>query len=282
MRKFEFLTLFVFALSLSLFSQTKTGTKTGTKRSPEKEKATPKPFKGKLMIEFYGQTAPLVNASVSMIKDGKIDSTSIAHTDKYGDFEITPKSSSGNYGLSVTPATKEVTNIVLATQQGVEIARMKRGPNGFEYKLIPADIVKLTEMEVSDDITLTIDKFKSGSKTSLQVIENINYRTDEFKLDKSMLTTIDKVVKIMKDNTNLKLEIISHTDAKGDDKFNLLLSQKRAQAVVDYIIAQGIGQERLKSSGKGETVIRNRCENKIDCTEKEHAYNRRTEFNFSK
>lgn len=276
MRKFKFLTLFAFVLSLSMFSQTKTGTKT----SPEKK--VPKPFKGKLMIEFYGQTAPLVNASVSLMKDGKTDSTTTTHTDKYGDFEVTPKSSSGNYGLSVTPATKEVTNIVLATQQGVEIARMKRGPNGFEYKLIPADIVKLTEMEVSDDITLTMTKFQSGTKANIQVIENISYKTDEYKLDKSALVTIDKVVKIMKDNATLKLEIISHTDAKGDDKMNLLLSQKRAQAVVDYIIAQGIGQERLKSSGKGETMIRNRCENKIDCTEKEHAYNRRTEFNFSK
>jgi outer membrane protein OmpA-like peptidoglycan-associated protein len=171
---------------------------------------------------------------------------------------------------------------VLATQQGVEIARLKRGPNGFEYKLIPADIVKLTEMEVSDDITLTMTKFQSAATSSIQVIENISYKTDEYKLDKNALVTIDKIVNIMKDNTALKLEIISHTDAKGDDKMNLVLSQQRAKAVVDYIVAQGIDQTRLKSSGKGETMLRNRCENKIDCTEKEHAYNRRTEFNFSK
>lgn len=276
MRKFKFLPLFAFVLSLSMYSQTKTGIKTAP------EKATPKAFKGKLMIEFYGQTAPLVNASVLLTKDGKADSTSMTHTDKYGDFEVTPKSSAGNYGLSVMPATKEVTNIVLATQQGVEIARMKRGPNGFAYNLLAIDIVKLTEMEVSDDITLTMNKFKNGTNTSLQVIENINYRIDEYKLEKGMLVTIDKVVKIMKENANLKLEIISHTDSKGNDKLNLVLSNNRAQAVVDYIVAQGIAQERLKSSGKGETLIRNRCKNGIDCTEKEHAYNRRTEFNFTK
>lgn len=276
MRKFTFLTLFAFVLSLTMLSQTKIGTKTTAATD------TPKPFKGKLMIEFYGQTAPLVNASVSLTKDGKTDSSTITHTDKYGDFEVTPKSSIGNYGLSVIPATKEVTNIVLTTQQGVEIARMKRGPNGFEYKLIPVDILKLTEMEVRDDITLTMTKFKNGTNTSVQVIENINYRTDEFKLEKNMFLTIDKVVKIMKDNANLKLEIISHTDSKGDDKLNLVLSQKRAQTVVDYIIAQGLDQERLKSVGKGETVLRNRCKNGVDCSEKEHAYNRRTEFNFSK
>jgi outer membrane protein OmpA-like peptidoglycan-associated protein len=278
MRKFTLLTLLVFGLSLTMFCQPKPATKT----TAVKEKAAPKPFKGKLMIEFYGQRAPLINASVSLTKDGKVDSTTVTRTDKYGDFEIIPKSTSGNYGLNVKPATTEVTNVVLATQQGVEIARLKRGPNGFEYKLIPADIVKLTEMEVSDDITLTMTKFQSATTSSIQVIENISYKTDEYKLDKNAMLTIDKIVNIMKDNAALKLEIISHTDAKGDDKMNLVLSQQRAKAVVDYIVAQGIDQTRLKSSGKGETMLRNRCENKIDCTEKEHAYNRRTEFNFSK
>lgn len=234
------------------------------------------------MIEFYGQTAPLVNASVVLVKDGKVDSTTITRTDKYGDFEVTPKNNSSGYGLNVKPETNEVTNIILATQRGVEITRLKRGPNGFEYKLIPADVIKLTEMEVNEDITLTVDKFKNSSKTDLQVIEDINYKSDEYKIDKAAQVTIDKIAKIMKENPGLKLEIVSHTDSRGDDKMNTTLSQKRSQAVADYLIANMIEKDRLSFSGKGESALRNRCKNGVDCSEKEHSYNRRTEFNFRK
>jgi outer membrane protein OmpA-like peptidoglycan-associated protein len=51
---------------------------------------------------------------------------------------------------------------------------------------------------------------------------------------------------------------------------------------VSYLNSQGIDIKRLKAEGKGETEIRNRCVNGIDCSDKEHEYNRRTEFKFSK
>jgi outer membrane protein OmpA-like peptidoglycan-associated protein len=263
---------------MTMVSQTKPATK------PVQPKATTaaKAFKGKLMIEFYGQTAPLVNALISITTDGKVDSTTTTRTDKYGDFEVTPKSNSGNLGLYVEPATKEVTNIVLANQQGVEIARMKRGPGGFTYKLLSVDITKLTESEAVEDITIIFNKFKSGAKSDLQVIEAINYGSDEYKVTKTAQMTLDKIVKIMKENPTLKLEIVSHTDARGDDKLNMTLSQKRSQAVADYLAAGGIDNGRLTATGKGETMLRNRCLNKVDCSEKEQSYNRRTEFNFTK
>lgn len=274
----KILTLLLLALSVTMVSQTKPV----SKPVPQKGNIAAKAFKGKLMIEFYGQTAPLVNALISITTDGKVDSTTTTRTDKYGDFEVMPKSNSGNLGLYVEPATKEVTNIVLANQQGVEIARMKRGPNGFAYKLLAVDVIKLTESEPVEDITVMFNKFKSGSGTDLQVIENVNYATDEYKVNKTAQVTLDKIVKIMKDNPNLKLEIISHTDSKGDDKLNLTLSQKRSQAVADYLATNGVDLARLTATGKGETMLRNRCKNKVDCSEKEHSYNRRTEFNFTK
>jgi len=278
MRNSFVLVVLLMVISFGLLSQTKGA----TKASPQKEKSVVKALKGKLLIEFYGNTAPLINASVSLMKNGKIDSSTITRTDKYGDFEVMLKNNTDNYGLSVEPETKEVTTIILATQQGQEISRMKRGPKGFTYDLIPADISMLTEMQTNEDIFLTVDKFVKGSKTELKVIENINYASDEFKVNKAAQITLDKIVKLMKESPALKLEIISHTDAKGDDKFNSTLSQKRSMAVLDYLVVNGIEQNRLHAKGSGETMIRNRCKNGIDCTEKEHAYNRRTEFNFSK
>ena len=80
----------------------------------------------------------------------------------------------------------------------------------------------------------------------------------------------------------VSLEVISHTDALGDDASNLKLSQSRSNTVIDYLVGKGIGRQRLKAIGKGETEIRNRCLNGIECSDKEHEYNRRTEFKFIK
>lgn len=277
MTKIKTLIALLFIVCSCTFAQVKSG----SKQAPKKETAQAKTFKGKLLLEFYDQVAPLRNATVSLTSDGKLDTNCIARTDKYGDFEIV-SSNSKNLNILVLPETKEVTNIVLATQQGVEITRLKRGPNGFVYKLIAPDIIKLTEMEVDEDITIVFDKFKKTSNTSLHVIENINYRTDEYKPDKAAQLILGKVVTIMKENPELKLEIISHTDSKGDDKFNMTLSQKRSQFASEYLVTNGVAKERISTQGKGETKIRNRCNNGVDCSEKEHAYNRRTEFNFTK
>ena len=58
------------------------------------------------------------------------------------------------------------------------------------------------------------------------------------------------------------------------------LSAKRAIAVSDYFVKSGISPKRIKTAGKGETQIRNRCTNGVACSDKEHEYNRRTEFKF--
>ncbi|HRD40691.1 MAG TPA: OmpA family protein, partial [Bacteroidia bacterium] len=80
----------------------------------------------------------------------------------------------------------------------------------------------------------------------------------------------------------VKLEVISHTDSRGDDASNLALSEKRSKAVVDYLASKGIDNSRLTPTGKGEAQIKNRCLNGVECSDKEHELNRRTEFNFLK
>ena len=93
---------------------------------------------------------------------------------------------------------------------------------------------------------------------------------------------LDKVISILKDNPKIKVEVISHTDSQGEDNANLALSLKRATAVTDYLTKNGIDKSRVKAIGNGETAIRNRCRNGVDCSDLEHEYNRRTEFNFIK
>jgi outer membrane protein OmpA-like peptidoglycan-associated protein len=75
----------------------------------------------------------------------------------------------------------------------------------------------------------------------------------------------------------LTIEISSHTDSRGNDAYNLALSQKRAEAVVDYLVKQGVDKTNIVAKGYGESRLINRCSDDVDCTAAEHQENRRTE-----
>ena len=82
----------------------------------------------------------------------------------------------------------------------------------------------------------------------------------------------------MKDHPTMKIAIRSHTDSRGSDKSNLILSDKRAKATMAWIVSQGIAKNRLTAKGYGETQLVNGCKNGVPCTEEEHQQNRRSEF----
>lgn len=111
-------------------------------------------------------------------------------------------------------------------------------------------------------------------------LENINYEFDRADLMKSSTITIDTtVLKIMTLNPDLIVEISSHTDNKGSDEYNMKLSQKRAESVVNYLISKGIARERLQAKGYGETMPVAPNKNKDGSDNPEgRAKNRRTEF----
>ncbi len=113
-------------------------------------------------------------------------------------------------------------------------------------------------------------------------IENIYYDFDKADIRPDAAKELDKLVKIMKDNPTLWIELGSHTDSRGDDKYNLKLSQRRADAAVQYLINNGIEKNRLTAIGYGETMLLNKCANGVECTEEQHQLNRRTEFKIVK
>jgi len=84
---------------------------------------------------------------------------------------------------------------------------------------------------------------------------------------------LNKLVDFLKKNSTLKIELDGHTDNVGDKKANLVLSQNRAKAVCDYLIANGIAKERLTYKGFGDTmpVV-------LNDSDEHRQMNRRTEF----
>lgn len=238
-------------------------------------------IRAKLVTEANGTKQVLDHASVYLVANYKNDTIAGTHTNSKGDFEIYVPDKEAKYSLKVKP-NSTVDNVSLLTRGGREITKFNITPAGFEYRMLQADVVKLSEFEPDEDITQRYEAFSASDEAVMTSIQTIYYETGKSDIRPESKPTIDKIIRILKDNPKVQLEITSHTDSQGDDAFNLTLSEKRAAEVVRYIEAAGIKAKRLKSFGKGETQIRNRCKNDVLCFEDEHEYNRRTEFKFIK
>ncbi len=123
--------------------------------------------------------------------------------------------------------------------------------------------------------TLWVEKVEVGQKF---VMENIYYDFDKWDILPESEVELDKLVKVMNDNPSWKVELGSHTDCRGSDAYNEVLSQKRSDSAVAYIISQGISKDRIIAKGYGETQLVNQCDDGVQCSEAEHRKNRRTEF----
>ncbi|MCB0475376.1 MAG: OmpA family protein, partial [Flavobacteriaceae bacterium] len=126
------------------------------------------------------------------------------------------------------------------------------------------------------------DRF-SGSvarKTADHYIElpPVYYKYDSWSLSDDEFIQLDKIIEILRDNPTLVIEAGVHTDTKNLESYNLLLSQKRARTIVDYIVSKGISPDRIYGKGYGEEGIVNICKNLVKCSQEAHQENRRTEF----
>lgn len=110
------------------------------------------------------------------------------------------------------------------------------------------------------------------------VLENIYYDLDKWFIRPDAAVELDRLVNVMVKNPKIMIELSSHTDSRAGDMYNMILSDKRAKAAVEYIISKGIDGKRMKWKGYGESKLVNRCKNNVECTEEEHQQNRRTEF----
>lgn len=110
-------------------------------------------------------------------------------------------------------------------------------------------------------------------KTEIK-IDNIYYDLDSFVLREESKPSLDKLVKILEDTPDAFVQINSHTDERGKEVYNNVLSQNRAKSVVDYLVSKGISEGRLSAKGFGfsQPVIKGAK------VEEEHQQNRRTAF----
>ncbi len=109
-------------------------------------------------------------------------------------------------------------------------------------------------------------------------LKNIFYDYNDDKILTESEPDLQIILDLMNQYPEMKIQLLSHTDARGKDAYNQDLSQRRASSAKRWLVQRGIQAPRIRAIGKGEAEIRNHCTNGVKCSDEEHRFNRRTEF----
>ncbi|MEX2483172.1 MAG: OmpA family protein [Brumimicrobium sp.] len=144
------------------------------------------------------------------------------------------------------------------------------------------DMIDQPEEAIQMDVPL----IPSGDEGSI-TLANVFFDLDKATLREESFTELNKLVEFLEENKSVKIEIGGHTDTRGDDKANQILSENRAKAVYEYVKDKGIEESRLTYKGYGESEPINSDEEieKLEteeAKEKAHQENRRTEYRIVK
>jgi len=121
-----------------------------------------------------------------------------------------------------------------------------------------------------------LEKLYTGKKITLN---NIYYDYGRASIKKDAVEELQNAVTFLMDNPRINVELSSHTDSRGKSHKNQALSEKRARNTVEWLMKNSeLPANRVVARGYGETKLLNKCDDSADCTEAEHAINRRTEF----
>lgn len=135
-----------------------------------------------------------------------------------------------------------------------------------------SDVTVVIELEPA--ITTIPPDFDLG-----KLINPIYFDFDKSNIRPDAAVELAKIIEVLKEYPELRIDVRSHTDSRGVDAYNLSLSERRNQSTINYIIEKGgIAKERLSGRGYGETELLNKCSNGVKCSEEDHQLNRRSEF----
>ncbi|MBS1652108.1 MAG: OmpA family protein [Bacteroidetes bacterium] len=240
-------------------------------------------MKMNIKAKIYGDNInnPIIKIKILLLnKDYKIVDSTI--TDDFGTITFKQLPFLKQFYLSAENSQNNLdafSNILVYNNDGnlVKVLLHEKGKR-FNYKPLESEITRLREVEIDDPWLSFVGSDKKTHKENTTIIESIYFETNKFDLTAQAKQILDKVVVVLNTNKKLKIELSAHTDSKGNDADNLKLSQLRAKSATDYICSFGIERDRIISVGYGETKLLNRCGNNVNCSEIEHAQNRRVEF----
>jgi len=205
----------------------------------------------------------LADAKVNVVNEsGTAVASSITRIDGRFEFEV---SKGQKYTVKVSKANYNDNEMVIGT------AALRPNDEAYSEIFLEQKIDELDNSPAPKSMEV-----EDGEALQIIELDYINYDLDKFDVKPDAAKTLDKLIQLLKDYPDLEIRIESHTDSRGSDDYNMLLSKKRAKAAFDYVVSKGIDPNRLLYHGYGETRLLNKCANGVECTEEQHEVNRRS------
>jgi outer membrane protein OmpA-like peptidoglycan-associated protein len=154
----------------------------------------------------------------------------------------------GGHKFTTQVKTDKNGNVVLNLRKGevYDIAVMPKGYTFFNEKL---DLRKPAQKPVKE-IVARLKPLEANTKIEFH---NITFETNSAELNADSYQELDRLVELLKKNPNIKVEISAHTDNVGSEAYNMKLSLRRAQSVVNYLLEHGVPRSQMIAKGYGET-----------------------------
>jgi outer membrane protein OmpA-like peptidoglycan-associated protein len=148
---------------------------------------------------------------------------------------------------------------------------------------VTTEMVAATYTEITKDVIATKGGIGVDEEIDCELlifnVLPINYANNSSALTNTSRQVVDdNLLNLMRERPNVRIQINSHTSSVGSAGNNQSLSERRAQGVANYLVSKGINRSRLVTRGYGESQLKNRCADGVNCSETEHRDNRRTEF----
>jgi outer membrane protein OmpA-like peptidoglycan-associated protein len=195
------------------------------------------------------------------------------YTDKEGNFLFRNLVPDEYYVIKIL--MDEDAQIVLLDSRGKRYEDIEKlGSSEFVFRRLKSDEVGLKIIN-EENVIIQIRKNERFE------LPSIYYDYNSSEINAKSAEELNKLYILMKKNPHIEVIFESHTDSRGKDEYNLKLSERRANSAVDYLEKKGIPKERLKGIGYGETRLLNECKNEVNCSDDQHAINRRTEISIT-
>jgi outer membrane protein OmpA-like peptidoglycan-associated protein len=177
----------------------------------------------------------------------------------------------GGTGQLVFTATAGINPFTVVYTDGITNYTQPDVQSGvpFNVQVNPTVTTTYSLVSIQDGVRCSPSNNAAGSTTAITVcgpdpvytinepgrvrLKNVFFDFDTWNLRPESYAELDKVVKLLKDNPAIKIEISAHTDDRGSDEYNYTLSENRAKSVMEYILSKNIAPNRLSSRGYGET-----------------------------
>lgn len=225
-----------------------------------------------LQIELNGQ---IYENEIGDIGDGEPvyiysesgEMTALTYTSEEGKFNFSDLAPEAEYIFKLDNSLKNLKINIIKDFQVIPIPVIN---NEATYERIS----KENALNLIDETgrTITVEKNEFFS------LQNILYEFDSDQLTSDSKNELKRLAQFIFNNESIDIELTSHTDSRGGEDYNLALSQKRALSAIAYLKTLGVPENRMTGYGVGEKDLLNGCIDGINCTEEEHALNRRTEI----